>query len=138
MAVTALRAREEDGEAAALPFVGLDGHTSPVRLRNALHDGEAETGAALIVVGPSVRVEDVVAGIRGDARDRVLDLELEIRARVQQPHDDTATGRRETDRIGAEVDHELVEGMSVADKREIRAIALTLQSETDQEETSAA
>jgi hypothetical protein len=54
-------------------------------------------------------------------------LELELRARVGEPHDDAPAARGEANGIGAEVNHELVESFLVAEVREMRSVALALQ-----------
>src|SRR6058998_526456 len=77
-----------------------------------------------------VGVEYVRQGISGDAYARVLDLELELRARVDDPNDDTPATRGKADRVGAEIDHELVKPFLVAEVREVRPVALALQGDT--------
>ena len=120
------RAGEENGEAAALSFMRVGGHTTAVSVRDAPHDRQAQAGAAPILVCLSVGVEDARQGISGDPYARVLDLELELRARVDEPHNHAATARGKADRVGAEVDHELVEPFLVAYVREMRPVALAL------------
>src|SRR6266850_280822 len=124
------RAREEDGEAAALPFARLGGHATSVSVRDAPHDRQAQAGTASILVCLSVGVEDARQRIGGDAHARVLDLELELWARVDDPYDDAPAARGKADRVGAEVDHELIEPFLVAEVREVRPVALALQSDT--------
>src|SRR4029450_3930504 len=121
------RAREKNREATPLPFVRLRGYATSVGLCDALHDRQAQAGAAPIPVGLPVGVEDVRQGIRGDAHARVLDLELELRARGDGPHDDAPAARRKADRVSAEVNHELVEPFLVAEVCEVGPVALALQ-----------
>src|SRR4030095_2222167 len=111
------RPREEDGEAAPLPFARLGGHATSVSVRDASYDRQAQAGAASILVCLSVRVEDARQGIGGDAHAGVLDLELELRARVDDPHDDAPAAWGKADRIGAEVEHELGDRVLVAQGR---------------------
>src|SRR5206468_6627801 len=121
------RARKEDREAASLSFARLRGYATSVGLSDAVHDRQAQASAAPIPMGLAVRVEDVREGIRGDAHACVLDLELELRARVDGPHDDAPAARCKADRVGAEVDHELVEPFLVAEEGEVGPVALALQ-----------
>src|SRR6266404_6837932 len=99
-------------------------------IRYAAHDRQTQSGAASILVCLSVGVEDARQGIDGDAHARVLDLELELRARVDDSHDDVPAARGKSDRVGAEVDHELVEPFFVSEVREVRSVAFALQSDT--------
>src|SRR5437867_3314441 len=98
--------------------------------RDGPHDRQAQAGAASISMCLPVGVEDVRQGISGDAYARVLDLELELRARIDDPNDDTPATRGKADRVGAEIDHELVKPFLVAEVREVRPVALALQGDT--------
>src|SRR2546426_6414035 len=60
---------------------------------------------------------------------RSLDLELELRAGVDQSHDDAPPARGEADRVGAEVDDQLVEALLVAAIRKVRSEALALEGD---------
>src|SRR5207245_7505328 len=73
--------------------------------------------------------EEVRQRIGGDADARVLDLELELRARVDQPHDDAPPARGEADRVGAEIDDQLVQPLRVAEEREVRPEAFALEGD---------
>src|SRR5882724_2861194 len=125
-----LRARQENGEAAALPLARLSDHPTSVGVRDAPHDRQAQAGAAPISVCLPIGVEDARQDIGGDSNDRVLDLEVELRARVDDPHDDASAARGKADRVGAEVDHELVEPFLVAEVCEVRPVALALEGDT--------
>src|SRR4029453_12400083 len=103
-----------DGEAAALSFMRLGGYATSMSLGDALHDREAQAGTAPTLVGLPVGLEDVRQGIGWDAHPRILDLELELRAGVDEPHETAPAARGKADRIGAEVHHELVEPFLIA------------------------
>src|SRR5436309_3832140 len=124
-----LGARQEHGEAAPLPFARLGGHAPAVGVHDAAHDRQAKARAAPLAVGLAVGVEDVRQRVGGDADARVLDLELELRARVDQPHDDVPPARAEADPLGAEVDYHLVEPFRVAEVREVRSEPLALEGD---------
>src|SRR2546422_224112 len=124
-----LGARQEHGEAAPLPFARLGGPPPAVGVHDAAHDRQAQARAAPLAVGLAVGVEDVRQRVGGDADARVLDEELELRAGVDQPHDDMAPARGEPDRVGAEVDHPLVEPLRVAEVREVRPEPLVLKGD---------
>src|SRR5207245_1690502 len=82
---------------------------------------EAQARAAPLAVGLAVGLEHVQQRIGGDADARVLDLELELRAGVDHSHDDAPPARGEADRVGAEVDDQLVEALLVAAIRKVRS-----------------
>jgi hypothetical protein len=65
--------------------------------------------------------------LSGDPHARVLHLELELRARLDDPHHDAPTARGKPECVGAEVDYELVEPFLIAEVREVRPVALALQ-----------
>jgi hypothetical protein len=95
--------------------------------RDTLHDRQTQAGAAAISVRLSVRVEDDRESIGGDAHAGVLDLELELRARVDDAHGDAPTRWSKANRVGGEVDDELIQPFFVAEIREVRPIALPFQ-----------
>jgi len=101
-----------------------------VNRRDAFHDGQAKAGATPISVSLSVGVEDRRQGVRGYSDSGVLDLQLKLRACVDDADDDTAPARREADRVGAEVHHELVQTFLVGQAREVSALVFALQINT--------
>lgn len=119
-----------DAKAASLAFAGVDGHVPSMSVRDASHDGEAQTRAASVVVRLTVRVEDVRQSSRGNADTVILDHNLEFRGRVDDLHDDATPARGKADRVGAEVGHELVEPFSIAHVSELRSVALALEGDT--------
>src|SRR2546426_48662 len=125
----ALGARREPGEAAPFPSARRGGHAPAVGVHDAAHDRQAQARAAPLAVSLAVGLEDVRQRIGGDADARVLDLELELRAGVDQSHDDAPPARGEADRVGAEVDDQLVEALLVAAIRKVRSEALALEGD---------
>src|SRR4029450_1655546 len=98
-----LCAGQEHREAAALSLAGLDRHTAPVSLRDTAHDGQTEARTASFPMRLAIGLEDVRQRIGGDTDAGVLDLQLELRARVDHARDDATAGLREANGVGAQV-----------------------------------
>src|SRR5215831_1838572 len=126
-AQTALCTGQEHREAAALSLPRLDRDTPAVGFGDPAHDGQPEARAAALPVRLTVGVEDVWQRVGRDADPRILDLQLELRARVDHAGDDAAAGRGEADRVGAEVHDDLMQTLEVAGVREARSDALALE-----------
>jgi hypothetical protein len=78
-------------------------------------------------VGLPIRLEDGRQGLGWDADPGVLDLELELCAGIDEPHDDAPAARGKADGIGAEIHHELMEPFFIAEVGEMHSVALALQ-----------
>src|SRR4029434_7812416 len=74
-----------------------------------------------------IRLEDVRQGLGWDADPGVLDLELELCAGIDEPHDDAPAARGKADRICAQIYPELMEPFFIAEVGEMHSVALTLQ-----------
>jgi hypothetical protein len=77
----------------------------------------------------TVRVEDVGQSMSRNTDTVILNDDLEFVGRVDDLHDDAPPARRKTNRVGAEVDHKLVEPVWVADVGELRSVTLPLESD---------
>src|SRR5215831_810628 len=126
-AETELCARQEHREAAALALSRLDRDTPAMGFRDSTHDGQAEASATPLPVRLTIGIEDMRQRVGGDADAGILDLQLELRARIDDARDDTAAGRGEADRVGAEIHDDLVEALEVAGVLEACADALALE-----------
>src|SRR4030095_9180131 len=120
-------ARKKDSEAAPLALVRLGGHATSMSLRDALHDREARAAPAPPSVALPIRLEDVRQGLGWDADPGVLDLELELCAGIDEPHDDAPAARGKADRIGAEIHHELMRPCFIAEVAEMHSLDRPLQ-----------
>src|SRR4029450_9123780 len=100
--------RQDDREAAALSCARLRTDVTSVGFRHTLDDRQTQAAPAPISVCLSVGVEDGGQRLGGKAHASILDLELELGARIGKPHEDTPAARSKSDRVGAKGNYELV------------------------------
>ena len=106
---------------------------------NAIHHGEAETGALSDVLGGKKRFEDFVFYFRRDAMSEILDLDCDIigwnqrclietgafgRHDIAGPQDDLAALRHRVARIDDQIDEDMLELVDIGlDEPEVAAVA---------------
>src|SRR6266850_485930 len=121
------RVWQQNSESAPFALVRLGSHATPVGLGDPSDDRESQPRAAALAVRLAIGVEDVGESIGGDADAGVLDLKLELRARVDDAGDDAPAARREPDRVGSQVDDQLVKPLFVTPVHEVDAETLALE-----------
>jgi hypothetical protein len=92
-----------------------------------LDDREAQAAASPISVRLPIGIENGGECRRGNPDTGVLHLQLKLRPGVDDTDADAPPARSEADRVSAEVDHELVQPLRVAEVAEVIPIALALQ-----------
>jgi len=100
---------QDDAERAAAPLLARHVDASAVVVDDLRADEQPEPGAALRILRGDERVEDALELGGGDAAARVGDLHLYLVAARARGHADGAAGRRRVERVGEEVQHDLLQ-----------------------------